>query len=138
MKFNETPAEARKLWIDELRSGNWKQGKRRLACGDEYCCLGVATELFVKLYPEVLEVKVSFTGTKAYSGETHVLPPIVQEWLGFEHETGKLQNIDIQCYIHNSNTVACSLSMVNDWAQYTFEQIAQLIEDGKVALKEKE
>lgn len=31
----------KKEWVKALRSGEYKQGRGRLKCGDEYCCLGV-------------------------------------------------------------------------------------------------
>ena len=33
-------------WIQKLKSGEYKQGKYYLRCGDEYCCLGVLCDLF--------------------------------------------------------------------------------------------
>lgn len=33
------------MWIEALRSGKYKQGRRRLFGDDAYCCLGVACEL---------------------------------------------------------------------------------------------
>lgn len=37
-----------KLWIDALRSGEYKQGRRKLKNGDTYCCLGVLCDLYAK------------------------------------------------------------------------------------------
>jgi hypothetical protein len=36
-----------KIWITALRSGEYKQGKRRLQSNEGYCCLGVACKLFI-------------------------------------------------------------------------------------------
>lgn len=33
-------------WVEELRSGKWRQGKGSLCFKGEHCCLGVACELF--------------------------------------------------------------------------------------------
>lgn len=38
--------EQRRVWIEALRSGKYKQGQRALKNGDKYCCLGVLQELF--------------------------------------------------------------------------------------------
>lgn len=35
-------------WVAALRSGEYKQGKRYLRKGDEFCCLGVLTDLAAK------------------------------------------------------------------------------------------
>jgi hypothetical protein len=37
--------EIKQLWIEELRSGRYEQGREALKDGDEYCCLGVLCEL---------------------------------------------------------------------------------------------
>ena len=33
-------------WVEALRSGEYKQGTGRLRSGDEYCCLGVACDVY--------------------------------------------------------------------------------------------
>ena len=39
-------------WVEALRSGKYKQGKGYLSRGGEYCCLGVACDIFnIKHYP---------------------------------------------------------------------------------------
>lgn len=43
-----TPAEARRLWVEALRSGEYEQGRTWLRENDRYCCLGVACELYRK------------------------------------------------------------------------------------------
>lgn len=35
-----------KKFVDALRSGDFKQGRRALRSGDSFCCLGVACELY--------------------------------------------------------------------------------------------
>lgn len=136
MKFNETPAEARKLLVDALNSGEYQQGKRCLNKDGKYCCLGVACDVFVKLYPNVVKVEENKNGNIGYDGETHTLPNMVREWLNFNSYVGELKQPEVKWVGTNHN---CStLAMVNDYSHYNFKQIAQLIEDDKVALKEKE
>lgn len=36
----------RKKWVEALRSGKFKQGKRHLNANNKFCCQGVACELF--------------------------------------------------------------------------------------------
>lgn len=44
-----TKQEVRKLWVEALRSGEYKQGKGMLKSEDnEFCCLGVLTDICVK------------------------------------------------------------------------------------------
>lgn len=35
-------------WIEALESGEYKQGKGQLRDGDQYCCLGVACDVYDK------------------------------------------------------------------------------------------
>jgi hypothetical protein len=77
------------LWIDALRSGEYKQGAAYLRKKDDtYCCLGVLCDLAVKDGVAV-EWSGEWTGV-AYvardnaSGRrpTTALPPVVSEWAG--------------------------------------------------------
>jgi hypothetical protein len=43
-----SPEEARELWLTTLRSGEYKQGRHALRNGDQFCCLGVACDLYQK------------------------------------------------------------------------------------------
>ena len=52
--------EARKTWVDALRSGEYTQAHRTLRVEDRHCCLGVACDL----YPG----ESSSWETSAYSG----------------------------------------------------------------------
>ncbi len=40
--------EIKQKWIEELRSGNYKQGKGCLKTGEQYCCLGVLCDIYRK------------------------------------------------------------------------------------------
>lgn len=37
--------ERLRVWIAALESGDWRQGRRLLCLGDEYCCLGIANKV---------------------------------------------------------------------------------------------
>ena len=39
--------EVKKIWLDALKSGKYKQSKGRLRRGDGYCCLGVLCDLSI-------------------------------------------------------------------------------------------
>jgi hypothetical protein len=75
------------LWLAALRSGKFKQGKRRLRIGDQHCCLGVLCEIAVE-EGIVERVQDSFTEMYAYRGkgsgyeESSILPFPVAEWAG--------------------------------------------------------
>jgi len=90
----QTAQEARKLWVDALRSGKYKQGKFALRRGDRFCCLGVACQLAVEagVIPE--PVQTSHDDEWVYGGKFTVLPKKVYQWLDIdetgEYETGNL------------------------------------------------
>lgn len=71
--------ENARAWIAALRSGEYKQGRLALHQGDEFCCLGVACELYAKTNPIEITIKNTVT---FYDEEESMLPTAVQEWLG--------------------------------------------------------
>jgi hypothetical protein len=119
-----------KKWIKALRSGKYKQGYSRLATGGgkdtEYCCLGVACELYMKEFPEKLSKELSAFGNYSYYEEggfpmTGGLPLVVRDWLGLERCNGGYQDKD-------DIDREISLAHYNDAEKYTFDQIADVIE----------
>ena len=93
MKFNKTPEEARKLWVEALRSGQYKQAHHRFASREGYCCLGVACEVFMQ-HESGLSKPASDTGSIGYrqinGGREYgiSLPSLVQNWLGVRTKDG--------------------------------------------------
>lgn len=81
--------ENAKKWIEELRSGKWKQHKGALTNEDRnaFCCLGVACELAVA---EGV-IPASEKGESGYYHGLHVacLPDDVRDWLGLADNEGK-------------------------------------------------
>lgn len=132
----EQQAENRAKWVAALRSGEYKQAVGSLARQRRdgqraHCCLGVACELAAAegvvapalrysddaeffVYPPVERPD---DGSVGASG---VLPTVVQDWLGLDSDNGHISNEDC-------------LSQRNDRGQ-TFEQIADVIEQGDVKL----
>jgi hypothetical protein len=95
--------EIKKLWVEALRSGKYKQGKYHLHTGDKYCCLGVLCD--ISPFPLV-------TGEKLPSIE-------VLEWSGLPDS-----NPDV--WIKND---LVPIARVNDCVKgYGFKRIADLIE----------
>jgi hypothetical protein len=46
MTYQKMDPEAKKAWLEALRSGRYKQGQGKLRReGDEFCCLGVLCDL---------------------------------------------------------------------------------------------
>lgn len=102
-----------KRWVDALRSGKYKQGRRRLRKGDEHCCLGVLCELAAED-----GVVQRFQSGDLYSyGDVVCLsfPPIdVMNWVGLATAQGFLKAGE-------------SLTRLNDDG-VSFDRIAEIIE----------
>lgn len=74
--------EKRLQWLTALRSGSYKQGKRFLHRGDQFCCLGVACDL----NKDILGVKDLGVHVE-YDGYHSILPPPLQQMLGLDYGT---------------------------------------------------
>lgn len=121
---SEEIQEHRRLWLEALRSGKYTQGRMRLATtyGDDipvrYCCLGVACDVAIKSGLDLDVAKVDGGAALTFDGGSRVLPDRVQEWLGLEDRSPELR----------STSEMMSLVGLNDSGDYTFEEIADLIE----------
>ena len=111
-----------KLWVAELRSGKWKQATGQLRDGDNFCCLGVACELYRMRTPGAPEWSTRATGVYEYGGEAGVLPRAVQNALGFKTRSGE-HNYSDSCAAAPFE----SLSGLNDRGS-SFGQLADVIE----------
>lgn len=107
--------EVKKLWVDVLRSGNYKQSKLHLRDNDGYCCLGVLCELAVQ--HKIIPSANRWDSVYAYDGDIYALPDSVTFWAG-------LPNSDPRVVICGTSEI---LSAHNDFG-ITFEQIADAIE----------
>jgi hypothetical protein len=119
---SEIPMERRRsLWIEALRSGDYKQCTGYLQSireehGIGYCCLGVACEVYIKCGGDL---KTEFVHEYVnYGKDNQLLPRKVKEWLGIKTTDGEFINEDGE----NSR-----LTDTNDGGA-TFEEIARIIE----------
>ncbi|MDO7847661.1 hypothetical protein Q5H92_14930 [Hymenobacter sp. M29] len=117
--------EIKKDWLEALRSGKYTQGKYSLKKENEegkvsYCCLGVLCDLAVRQGIVEEEENASYCGEYLFDGEETSLTPKLREWAGIETPEAK---IDKPVGPHTS------LMALNDSGDYTFPQIAQIIED---------
>jgi hypothetical protein len=106
-------------WIEELRSGNYVQGKFKLKSNEGYCCLGVLCELYLKENPKKENWKYNKI-VDAYTifNEYDYLPEEVQKWAEIKSDDAYL-------------SPGVSLSILNDRLDYDFNRIAQIIENEK-------
>lgn len=102
------------LWIDALRSGEYKQIKSQLGKdGVGYCCLGVACEVAIQ-NGLAIERTVNSRGDIDFDEGGCELTSTVMEWYGFDNECVELED-----------KTAMGL---NDTYEYTFSQIADEVE----------
>jgi len=106
----------KKLWIDNLRSGKFKQGYGRLqdVCGG-YCCLGVLQKI---LNLEITEFDI-------------MLSPEASRLAGIDRQPSvNLTKKDIKKYSlqHAYWTRKVSLNALNDVFHFNFNKIADIIE----------
>lgn len=108
--MNQT--EARKLWVEALRSGEYEQTDGALRYEDKFCCLGVACDLYRKHGggPE-------WGPNDVYDAKVDYLPKSVMDWLGVSHDSG----------VFGEGDDMDSLGDLND-AGTGFEVIAEIIE----------
>lgn len=128
-----------KKWVAALRSGEYRQTQGLMGVEDEdgnasFCCLGVATELYMQEHPEALRRDVVKEGVNPfcsaryeYSMAGHnqcksdtLLPPVI-EWLGLKDDCGT-HFADFPDYERTA-----SLAEANDGGA-SFDEIANFIE----------
>lgn len=111
--------EIKKLWIEDLRANGDKQGKEWLQQDGKFCCLGRLCELAVR--EGVIEPPVfKESNTALYDNAFQVLPKKVLEWSGIT---------DARAFLNDPVGVYRFLVSLNDRANYTFAQIADVIEE---------
>ena len=114
----------KQLWLDALRSDEYKQGKSSLCLsyktGKEHCCLGVLCEVYIKDTGHDIFEKHS----SSYDGSSSHPPPIVTEWAFGKTESERLPDWYV---IENGEHV--SLTHLNDYRHFSFSKIADMIEE---------
>lgn len=101
------------LWIAALRSGDYRQGRNSLCDNRNYCCLGVAAELF---QTPTTEVRTDPEGTVYFDTHCGVAPTYVMEALGLRGNTGPSRGNPFR-----------SLAALNDNG-CSFDEIADILE----------
>jgi hypothetical protein len=131
--------EPRRLWVEALRSGKYKQGFKALCrddCGSKtYCCLGVACEVYQEHVGD-LEVQSDHPKLIAFDKSSHFLPLKVAKWLNIR-PAGNLME-PVKDVVHRDDARVLpkdakfdSLSALNDFgANFDFNKIADVIESG--------
>lgn len=110
----------KKLWVDALRSGEYKQGTDQLrhpvqSGGYAYCCLGVLCDLYREYHSEARRDRTEFIADE--EAESFLLPQAVMDWA----------EVSLACPIVVRGGVAEGLADINDGGA-EFQEIANLIE----------
>jgi hypothetical protein len=109
-------AEIKTLWVAALRSGEYKQGERRLRDPETntFCCLGVLCNLHAQAHPEIAAKQ---TAPGSYMGKKGFPHTEVFEWAG----------LDARAEVEIGG--ACTRLDAHNDSGCTFEQIADAIEE---------
>jgi hypothetical protein len=111
-----------RAWVAALRSGEYAQGRERLAQWNgsswSYCCLGVACDLAMK---DGVQIQVERRNNSlVFDGTALALPERVMDWLGLERSNPWIG-------VREDGT-SIAATHANDSLRWTFEQIADGIE----------
>lgn len=107
--------EIAKQWVAALRSGQYKQGRRRLrSAADKFCVLGVLCNLHAQAHPGIAARQKRNT---TYMGEAFTLPPDVMKWSGISTKDGA----------YTEWKYRTSLVISNDSGNYSFNDLADKI-----------
>lgn len=135
----EPNKEAMQLWANALRSGEYAQGNGVLARADHdgvvrYCCLGVLCEVAISAG---LDIQVKNTGGTRFFDDAELMPPeSVNDWAGFATDSDYQVPIpdgfdpeEGSVFENFEGQSAVELAALNDAHAYTFDQIAEQIEN---------
>ena len=131
----EEQAQNRAKWTAALRSGDYQQGRGELRSTEgeteQFCCLGVACEIAAK---EGVTEREGGGYAAGLDGQEYVtgscLPPAVADWLGITQWGDLVEEIAAEGHENPYSGVVG----LNDGAEWTFEQIAELVDAGKLLL----
>lgn len=128
----EQQAENRAKWTAALRSGDYLQGQGKLRNeSGSYCCLGVACDLATQDGVGQWRGRV-FISSEGFNASGVELTNEVTEWLGLASTVGFLTEPVTYTDRKGYRRTAQALTTANDEGDFTFDQIADLIENGKV------
>lgn len=128
-----------KLWVEALRSGDYRQGRKALMSADDggYCCLGVACCVYADHHKEagwfenrgnnVFSTDVAKYGKSIDTGRItsySVLPSDVMDWFGLPDLDPAL----IEEESSYSEMEEIGAATLNDDQEWDFNEIADAIE----------
>lgn len=110
--------DVKPLWLEALRSGEYKQGRDVLHRDSKFCCLGVLCDVYRKEHEDTQWEHTGYSsGEYEFLREKDVLPFDVMMWAGFSAD-------DHDVYVP---VIGHTLSNLNDSGK-SFAEIADIIE----------
>lgn len=120
--------EIKTLWLDALRSGEYKQGKHALhrLADNSFCCLGVLCDVVVK--SDMVDIVVEeHSGVSVYNGDALTLPLAIAEVAQINPFGGLLDGGAV--WSSGGHLPYRELTEINDYTDLTFNEIADIIEE---------
>lgn len=118
-----------KMLCEALRSNKFEQIRQALRSNKGFCCLGVATQLYLDAHPEE-KWKETAHGSFYFDNSSAFLSQKVMDWFGFKERTGQYNGKQLTG--HNDGNF--DRDSQEDYGPNTFLEIAQIIEDNIDAL----
>lgn len=130
--------ERKAMWLQDLRSGEFQQGRGTLHSVDgegneEFCCLGLVSKrafeagICTRKLDAHAERYIYEELDGSCSSETGLLPSIMK-WLGFEPREDGGYDQSIKVFIGMGLVRDYSVIYLNDDLRWTFPQIADVVE----------
>jgi hypothetical protein len=107
--------EVADLWVKELRSKNWKQGRMYLEHSNTYCVMGILANIAGTFGIVDKRMAENYGKIAFFDGNMLQLPDSVVKWSGMKSELGIMPGLKY------------SLIEYNDQGK-SFEQLAEWIE----------
>jgi hypothetical protein len=130
--------EIKTKWVNALRSGKYSQTKSCLKDDKGFCCLGVLTDIYISEhenaewekvsseYAEMLDLK-DRGEVSEFNGTAEMLSPEVYKWVSGADDT---YYAELKIFLESDfGPSKVTLWELNDIHEYSFDQIADLIEE---------
>lgn len=113
-------------WIAALRSGEYKQAHTQLKHGDNFCCLGVLTDLYLKEHNKEWETEEDYPDEP---GDEFIAPSDSDSFLAYNElpADAVMEWAELKTLV--SPTRGEEYYIINDEYNLTFNEIADIIEE---------
>jgi hypothetical protein len=102
--------EVKRRWVEALRSGEYKQGFRKLREGDRFCCLGVLSDLYnSESWKRCSDDFFIFRDSEYGQSQGFKVPHAVKVWAGLD--------IGDAGILASNNDRGCSFPQIADYIE---------------------